>query len=861
MGAIFGDIIDGRLNLRGGIRKGVLETNLVEAEATHVLSAKTCTDAHKRHFGIGKPIEIDRTTPATTRVRCAFECGGIGLDVEGAKNAADAAGVRLEVVTVSEKEPRLLATLLRRFGAGANAPIAGMRAGFAYVATEGSWVHVMYSSPDCSPSHSDVNGAALGHPVGDTRSSGMLAVAATIASGLVPIVVVESVAGASKYENMLFLERVQKACGGVSFVVHRWAKDFDIPLSCHRELVVHLGATVAQHRKELEAALRQVPKRRRVPLTTWWKDRELSTEYELREGQQIVIYPAHRRTTGAEDAPTRIGEVTQRGDFYAAIYEGGQEDSVMQRPRHIANRPKGLGIYRYDDRFFVPSLPGGAKIMGTSLAACSGLSTAESLLALGNGVPIEFAESMLRPIFDLIKRCPELRARVDTSGQDVHMHIREVVHPHLHRTVQAEYTPLYPFGTHTVADAYRGPVLPRLEVGIIGGCGINLRGMVDTGLYIGVVLVPTPGDACRIARTLVGNDFPIWEESRVAEIKAAVVVGLATNMSAATTALYTAAMKADWLTFQLRLDLRSDIDAAEAYRWMRGLCDAKGSGCQLSTCELDTGGFGDTVLHRLYVGSFSVGVIADKRGKARTAAGLDVAGSLITHLVSPSVVIALSPRGTRMRGAEQICQSAVRRIPLVHGKGDDGRPVVDPSGPVQGPIQLLIGDGRLELRSSSRVFAREAMVGEALSLYGLVDKALVTAVGELEMSAVELAAALENESPPNFNRAQSLALHQYLVPETQISARIATMGDRRGTSGTGGVSAMKGEKCRIVPADMSALDVKVLKKALTFGAGAQMLRVPAGTSVEVVSELETDAGGTRGVGGGGVGDWCAQELF
>ena len=194
-------------------------------------------------------------------------------------------------------------------------------------------------------------------------------------------------------------------------------------------------------------------------------------------------------------------------------------------------------------------------------------------------------------------------------------------------------------------------------------------------------------------------------------------------------------------------------------------------------------------------------------------------------------------------------------------ESNDGRPVIDPSGPVRGPVHCLVGDGRLELRSSRRVFARELLASETLSLYGVVDGVAVQSVCNLQLGASGLADGLALESPPNFNRAQALSLHQYLVPQTQFSAKAAVMGDEGATCGIGCIKAALGESCQIKPATLHALDVKVLEDPVVFGDGRQMLRVPAGTSVEVVSEHRALGSGTRGPSGGGCGDWCDGEIF
>ena len=304
----------GHVKLRGAISTVTKGTSLTRDEATLILKSATELGAYQHHMEIGKEIDLLHHAPTTKPIRIAYECAGIGGDIEGGQRAAALAGVETKVVFVSEKDQPMREELRRRLGQGADAPFIGARAGNATGGTDGTRVDVVHTAPPCPP--------ASGFPVGDTRNANLEAVI-PITQGGVPFTVVEGVAGSESQEPMRFLRDTAEACGGTSIVVSMHAKDLGIPMVCHRVWCILMSAAVAEHEDELRALLDRPPMRRSEPLSKWFEDRTLSSELVIRSDHKVVIFPRNAWVMGSDDAPTRIGALTQRGVHVAHIYEGG----------------------------------------------------------------------------------------------------------------------------------------------------------------------------------------------------------------------------------------------------------------------------------------------------------------------------------------------------------------------------------------------------------------------------------------------------------------------------------------------------------------------------------------------------------
>jgi len=148
---------------------------------------------------------------------------------------------------------------------------------------------------------------------------------------------------------------------------------------------------------------------------------------------------------------------------------------------------------------------------------------------------------------------------------------------------------------------------------------------------------------------------------------------------------------------------------------------------------------------------------------------------------------------------------------------------------------MMVGDTRLELKSTNKAFARDLMTSEVMSLYGVTSPEDVAAVSELRLSAVSLGEAFALDSPPLFNRVVALRIYQHLVPMVQESAKRAIFGCA--TSTRGGVTPTS-EPCRIHAADTDSLDIVLLDEHLSFTHGNRTLQVPEGTSVQVMMDHE-----------------------
>ena len=231
-----------------------------------------------------------------------------------------------------------------------------------------------------------------------------------------------------------------------------------------------------------------------------------------------------------------------------------------------------------------------------------------------------------------------------------------------------------------------------------------------------------------------------------------------------------------------------------------------------------------------------MGIVAKSRGTARVSEGLDTCGKLISHLVSPAVVIKSSPQGTRVRMISPATQAPLRLQPLIHGYGAGRRPVVDPCGPVPHPTNILIGDPRLEMKATKRAFAREPFATEILSLHGITSSTIGAAVVKLNLGDGQLPLLLGDDMPPIMCRVLSLRLHQHLVPITQESAKRSLLGCATSTRGGAVGHGPVLEMCRFRAADTAGLDVVLLEHDEHFTAGNRTLVVPQGTSVRVTDD-------------------------
>jgi len=612
--------------------------------------------------------------------------------------------------------------------------------------------------------------------------------------------------------------------------VCRHAKDLGIPMVCCRVWCILMSAAVVDHEDELKALLDRPPLRRSEPLSKWFEDRKLSSELVIRSDHKIVILPRSAWVMGSDDAPTRIGALMQRGAHVAHIYEGGQPDSLLQRPRRMSNKLRGFGIYRYQGRYYVPEVAGIGKAMGVSAETYGGLTANDQVLALGNVVPMDMVAAILRSVFSVIKAHPEISARTEAI-EPLHWHIREVVQQEQRRICQREYESPYPSAGAAEVGVYRGVPVPRLSLTIVGGSGLTGRIMTETKLFLPATHVGREGEAA-LTKALLGTGTEDWPATRAGEINSEVVIGCVGNLSQGTMSLYEQVVRGKWLVLQVRMIGTRGCSFREWHAWVSKLCLAKGNECALSTSKIESGGYGDTISTTIFVGTLTLGVVAKVRGSARVAEGHDTPGHLISHLVSPSVIIKNSPHGTRIRKLARTAPPPVRVQPLVHGHDKDGRPVYDPSGPVSDPAEALVGDGRLELKSTNKAFARELMVSEVLSLYGVTSPEVIRGVTDLRLEG-RLARALVSDSPPLVCRAVALRIHQHLVPIVQESAKRSLHGCATSTRGS---VASTNEACRIHAAGTDGLDVVLLGEHLAFTHGTRTLEVPEGTSVRVLMD-------------------------
>jgi hypothetical protein len=527
----------------------------------------------------------------------------------------------------------------------------------------------------------------------------MVILSRIITEGQPLFLVMEGTPGRQLQEPTVFLEDLSSRCGGSSITIERACKASGVRVSGSRVFTVFMNPVAVEHIDELRISLQLTERKELPPMSNWWKGRRLS-ELVRKNELQVEMWAPERHSSGREDAPTKIGEIqNKRGEFHCYVYDGESAEAVFKRPTRTANTLKGFGVYLFEGDLYVPTVMGVALYMGIDLKLLEGLDKQSQSLALGNMVPTELVVSVVEPILQLMKKYPEMRYRSELSN---------MVEPHLVRFAQPSYRPQYPRQGHTVVQPYRGSDHPRLEAAAIGGAGSTLRGMCELGLYKATAIVTTEEAA---ARAVLGERVKVILPSAVEEVeklKSAVVVGGLYELTTDTRALYAHVMRADWLVLQIRYYGELGSDTRRVVQWLNDLLAIKTKGgtergmheCVMEVNTLQTGGYGDVSAAQVVVGTYTIGIIATKRGASKVAQGQDDSGSLISHLVSPSDVIGSSGRQMRIRAPAP--QQKRGQEPLILGKGVGGRDVVDPEGPIAYPCTTSVAERRLEISSRLR---------------------------------------------------------------------------------------------------------------------------------------------------------------
>jgi site-specific DNA-cytosine methylase len=860
VGDLWNQVQCGRTTLRAAIAKATKSTDLTKGEATQVLGGRDQAEACGRHHSLGRPIHCLSVPLKAQVVRLAFDFAGIGVEIDAASECCREIGVKMRNVYLSESHPALRRVLLDNLARDAyDAPLIGERAGFADGSTAATKVAIVYASPPCPQHKNDANGVVTGHDVADTRD-GMVAMGATLARGQPSFLILENVPGAERQEGTKFLTRVAEKCGGGSVTVERRCKDLGVPVSGGRVFTIFLNSVTIKYREELVEELTKVERRVRPMLCEWWVDVNLSEKLRppSKGSSQFVrkMLPKSGWITGRDDAPTKVGELHKGGRFYANIYDGEGAGALFKRPTRLANRMQNFGVYLYRGELYIPTLRGAARYMGISMKRFSGLDTKDQLLAIGNTIPTKLSASVLRPVLEVLVKHPDIEIEGE-SLREQPPHVRDVVEAHRRRINQPNYVAAYPRGGHSVVDTYEGPLLPLLSVVGVGGAGLTLRAMVATGLFrvAGMVTADRVG-----AEAVLGPDVRVMDPSSCQCLRANVVVGGLKDMRPEATRAWESAMEGDWLVLQIRYLGKEGSERQEVRQWMQDLCCKKGDNCALDLTELHTGGYNDPVLAQITVATFTVGVVAARKGKAVTAIGLGVCGALISHLLSPGAVMQSAPRGQRLEARKIAPCKEARQKPMVHAITPEGKEVIDTSGPISYPCDALIGDNRLERKSSGRVCVRELFVKERLSLAGIDDEAAIVSILALRSKVRDnegwLTEFLALEAPPITNRALALRLYQHLVPQVQEAARRMMHGDDASTrGGAPDLRAVLGEECIMVQVDLPDWDVISLAQDRFFSVGRRMLCVPEGTVVKVVGDrratLREPEGWCEGDAGGG----------
>ena len=862
VGDLWNQVFCGRTTLKAAIAKAKKSTDLTKGEATHVLGGKSQAEACARHHSFGKPVQCLSVPLKARVVGFGFDFAGIGVEIDAANDCCLATGLKMRSVYVSEIDPALRRVLVDNLAQDAfDAPLIGELAGFADGSTTASRVLVLYASPPCPQHKNDSNGVVTGHGVADTRD-GMVALAASLARGQPAFLILENVPGTELQEGTIFLRGVAEMCGGGAVTVERRCVDLGVPVSGGRVFTVFLNAVTVKYQAEMVEALGTTERKVRPLLCEWWKDEKLSEK--LKDPQEAgaapyvrKIFPKHAWSTGRDDAPTKVGELLKNERHYANIYDGEGLGALFKRPTRVANRLKGLGAYLFEGEIYIPTVRGAARYMGIKWNRLEGLDTRERLLALGNTVPTRLSSSVLRPVLLTLKRHPDIEGECENLAEQP-PHVRDVVETHHVRINQPSYVAAYPLCGHSEVDTYEGPALPRLSVSGVGGAGLTLRAMEATGLFRvrSFVTLDEAG-----AKAVLGKGVEIIKPLSAHDICANVVVGGMRDMTPETTSTWERAMQGDWLVLQIRFLGKEGSERKEVRAWMQHLCESKGDNCKLDLTELHTGGFNDSVLAQVTVATYTMGVVAAKKGAAITAVGLGTCGALISHLLSPGAVIQSAPRGQKLLArAVQPCKEA-RQKPLVHAHTADGKEVIDTSGPIDYPCDALIGDARLERRDSGQVCVRRLYVKERLSLAGIVDEGEVGEILGLRTAQRGgdewLGEFLALETPPITNRALALRLYQHLVPQAQESAKRMMHGEESVTKGgSKDLRAVQGEECVIERVELPGWDVISLERDRFFSVGRRMLCVAAGTVVQVVGDrrgvLEEDVDGDAGATGVGL---------
>jgi hypothetical protein len=854
MGDLWNRMQGGRVSLKKAIKEAAATTNLSASEAKQVLSARSRADARSRHMSLEKEVELDAYPIRDPPVDCSFDYCGVGGDWDAFNEAAGRLGMCTRLVFASEINNRLRQTFTNSCAReGVDAPLIGALAGFANGSTNATAVTIGWASCPCPGNNTDPNGRSLGHTTGDTRE-GMVAMMSMLANGKPPFLCLENVPGSEHQEPTACLIDLAHECGGSSITVERSCKSLGVLVSGSRVFTILLNSISVEYMEELRIALQRVERRELPLMHRWWGDRKLSEEFRNGSGLQVELWPANRHTSGREDAPTKVGEVKDKaGRHHCYIYDGETNEAIFKRPTRNASTPKGMGVYLYQGRLYVPTIEGAALYMGINMKLLRGLSKQEQATALGNMVPTELVVSVATPMLELLRKYPSI---VDRSREldEVRADLRDMVEAHQMRVVQPGYVAHYPRGQHRVVEIYRGSAHPRLEVTAVGGSISTARGMQELGLFRTVAVVTQ--DAAS-ARAILGASAKVVRPEageEIRKLKSAVIVGSLHELSSQERETYGHIMKADWLVLQVRFFGEPGSERGPVRQWMGELLEARNgpvAGASARECVMDltdihTGGYADVIAAQVTIATYTVGVIAARRGASKVDYGLDDCGSIISHLVSPSSVIDNAGRRLQVREAPVAPRRGQK--PIVLGTTPEGRDIVDPSGPMAYPCTALIADKRLERKDSGKACVRDLFVEEVMSLWGAPDEEHVKAVVSRCDGAAEVLALMRDETPLLTNQVLGLRLYQHLVPQLQSSARKRVYGKACTTEGAEIEPRPRpGESCGIERPSIPGLDLKVLERDEHFAVGDEMLCVKAGTTVTVVTRRPKRAESTEGL--------------
>jgi hypothetical protein len=872
VGELYGRMMNGNIKMRDAV-KAAQGTGLTHGEATEVMNSPDAAEAYHRHSSFNKPIDM-KHHPLRPAVICVSgECVGVASDFDSIEQAARGAGVSFRVVSITEKDPKL-----RRIAMGSfhhqEPPLRAELCGTFTGTTPTEFALVTYACPPCTMSQTNSNGDSLGHPVGDPREC-FTPLAARVLKAQPAIMVIENAWSSNRQDGIGFLCRVADVIHGGHVSVTIRGVDAGVPISMARSFTILGNSVVAPYLAALKARIEDYERTKPRPLSYYWQNDEYSEIFVV---GSTMRFEQHPPTQGCDDAPTAMGFMMKGDVIFAVVYDGEGARTTFKRPTRSTSRAASLGIYLYRGKLWILTLLGLAHAMGIApsripliqsrrgvvdaVDTTGSLTSLEALRALCNTVPRVMPFLVLQPVFELLRDHPEFEHKTRMLSPLPH-HLRTMVAPHLSRIQQPDRVCRHPLHGPVIVEHLPYPVLPQPTCGLVGDDVLGLLGVIQTGFFQPSYAATAQTE---LARELLGSRTTILPPTGADKMTCAFLVAGFIGFDSEDLVSLRLALRSNWLVYQLHYIGNTDEGHLKARRFFSELQESKGRRCGLAIRTESALGYGDSVDALVTTGTLTDASLRETRGTANAPGGGDAGGTLFTHLASPPKVMALSPRSFPVKVLEHVSLRRTDTGPHAYDNLVDGIRVLAPEGPGEWPLDFMVADGRLHSQRTGRVFGRHLLKSELLSLYGVLDEGLASAVLRPGLDREQLRQRLLVTLPPLMNAALALRAHQFLSPMTQDAALNVANGYGGSTAGAAPSQlTCDGEKCDLRELEGGAYELHVLQKAATFSQDGCLYRLRPGITVQRVCDRRQGLlpAGTSGVTEGGsvtVLDFSRQPL-